>query len=189
MEKAICKTCVMACFAALLIPGSSARATPILTVESTTVEPGDDFVVDVTADSVTDLFGYQFAFIVTPQGGAVPGVLHYVSGTDAIFAGKGFSAGSPSQKMFAHTLTNTADVVSGTGLTVATFTFSCDSAAVPGDTYELSLAAETYLLDTAHTSSPGLDKDTVSGTVEVVPEPATMAMIGLGGVALLRRRR
>lgn len=36
---------------------------------------------------------------------------------------------------------------------------------------------------------PGIDFDNMAVTVEVLPEPTTLAMMGIGGLVLARRRR
>jgi hypothetical protein len=84
-----------------------------------------------------------------------------------------------------------ADVITDTGTVdgngVLCF-MTVDTTGVPEGTYSL-LLTDTFYGNTVVGTDPTVNISYLDGTIEVVPEPVTLALLATGGLALLRRRR
>lgn len=171
------KTALFAAAAAVSLPALASAQTFTLTIDPATGEAvlaGDAIISGIEIISagnallpdnapIQTVFGQDFLILGTPPGGGEPEALTLLANTTERLAGgnTGEAADLPS--------------VSPTSL---------------GEIINVSLlgSGDAILADLSF--SVGLDDNTeVDGTVTLIPEPTTLSLAALGGVALLRRRR
>jgi hypothetical protein len=164
-----------------------ASATPILSIEppNQVVHPAQNFSLDVIISGVGDLYAFQFdlAFdpLIVSAMSVTEGPFLPTGGTTAFIAGTIDNSGG--------TIFSTADTliglipgVSGAG-TLATVNFEALAIGISSITL-----TNVALLDSNLTP---IDSNTVNGTVDVVPEPATGVLLitGCAGLLALSWRR
>jgi len=168
---------LLVCLAVILVAGFVSASTISLTTPSGTTDVFAGDTITVTANDAAGGFGGLASFTVNVEdvadfvscwinpgfGGMIPvSYASPVSGTgfDVVMQGIGFS------------MTPTGDVWS--------ITFDVAATAVPGDIITISHSAGTY-----NNNATGVF---ATQTLNVIPEPMTLALLGLGGLFLRRRK-
>ena len=160
-------------------------------------------------DGLVDGDTYSFSFdAFDPSDGRSPSILPsavYTDGTADSFAGFATPFQDFSNYPGDGWLTLQADSVNGPGI-VPTFTFDSDGNTRSGVALRAQLFAPSasqpsnggpgtykFFIDnlqvTVDSSSPNARIVFVDGSEVLVPEPASMALLGLGGLFMVRRRR
>jgi hypothetical protein len=173
------------------ILASSALAVPILTLvpSSSTVNLGNNFTVDLTITSVTDLFGWQLDIGFSPAGR-----INATSVVEGPFLGAGTTFGSGTINNAAGTITlifnslSGFSGVSGSGV-LATIQFTAVSVGFV-DLSMSNILMQDSFLDPIVPDPTGTVRITVNDPAGI-PEPGTLTLIGvgLGMLGLTRRRR
>lgn len=183
---------VLALAIAVLV-SSPASATAILSIEpaASVVQVGDTFSVNVNIADAVDLFGYQFDIIFNPAAFTA----------DAVLQGSFFGPPDPNVSLFDGGLVdNTLGTISfifstllfdvsgrtGDG-TLATLLFT---AVGVNPMAAISISGVVLAQIGADPSIPPdpLDFQVKGGQVSTVPEPSSLALMGLGLAALYGRR-
>jgi len=153
-------------------------------------DSSEDFFLTLSADQPETLEGFTLIVNIVPQAGAV-GSVEFTAVTepavDYVFAGNsagfGGQVNTPTQAG-AFDTTNSGSVTFSMPPVNAVM-FTVQSSADAQGFWDLEIDTGTFALD-----GRGADasENLVNGMVEV-PEPTTLSLLALGGLALVRRRR
>lgn len=194
-------TIAIVAVAGIAAAASAQTGNVILTASASTVNQGDSFTITATATGTNGIFGYNLLLDALEGAGLISGLRDLIdnpTGSTSIF-------GAPAGAGINGTSVDRRDASAGVLIAalpidnIPFFSFTVDTAADAVGVITYGSAQGSGTLGGALTyPTPqgiiitGTDYPTVnfgSVSVNVVPAPASLALVGLGGLAAIRRRR
>ena len=193
---------LLAVLAAVCFLTAGAWASPIINVGTTEAQPGTTKTFSISVTGGGSVQGLDL-YIQIGDGGTAnsgSGTKPIITGVDIVGAGTMFNASNTGQTnaftsdllwaVSTTTDTNVADYLDASGV-LAYVTIDTTGTAI-GESYPLLLSGVAK----GAFGEPGVDTDFASvpaaitnGQINIVPEPATLSLLGLAALGIIARRR
>lgn len=176
------------------IPTTSTAATLFYRIRFEDGSTGDRVFAGFSADSAPDSFGDMAAYAGGITGGGGFGARDFDSTVSAgspaadTWYNVWIVANNSTQKYDVYINTGTADATAGDKL-FSDFDFREDATGLPGALTTLGLLMTGSSSGTAYLDDFKIDDSAQNLQYQLVPEPASLALLGLGGLLLLSPRR
>lgn len=177
------------CLAALAGGGTALCSSIAFTPSTPSVVPGGSFTVDVYGTSVNVIGGYSLFLNSSATGSQIQIASQALNTTDFTYGGpsptfpQAISSTQKSQDLGAF---STSDLPANTQYLLGTETILV-AAGTPAGNYVIGNTADTVFANPSFTQG---DYAAVSSfTINVVPEPASLGLVCVGGMLMLRRQR